>query len=42
MAALAARLREHMPTALWRELEPLLEAEVDVNAAVRGPQPGRE
>ncbi len=26
MAALAARLREHLPAALWRELEPLLEA----------------
>ena len=25
MAALAARLREHLPAALWRELEPLLE-----------------
>ena len=27
MAALAARLREHLPAALWLELEPLLEAE---------------
>ena len=26
MAALAARLRENLPAALWRELEPLLEA----------------
>ena len=40
MAALAARLREHLPAALWRELEPLLEAEVEAGAAVPRPQPG--
>jgi hypothetical protein len=28
MAALVARLREHLPAALWRELEPLLEVAV--------------
>ena len=43
MAALAARLREHLPAALWRELEPLLESSVEAGAAAQRPQlPGRE
>jgi hypothetical protein len=37
MAALAARLREHLPAELWRELEPLLEAQVEAGAAAQRP-----